>query len=495
MLLQSAQVAAAAAATAPSPLGQAPAPSHGVGTAGMPSQLGSIGLSYMTAATHPPAIHPPSLYSQTLTRHYVPAPLAARHLYHNRMGQANGAGGSRNCRLLAPLETNGYADECNRVVCSGMGTTIDIGPGGIPVYEIGGGAAMIAGAVAVAGALGGVDMGGDGLIPPPQVVPQILVPQYPPTSTSAMQPSEPRPSVDDAVGSTRVGPDQPGATVGGGGNAAALFQPGVGSIGGAPLGTGVELSPSHPAWNTSRWKLGVESTLDSVTLLAAILNTLRALNYEWYLVSPYRIRCKPIRRTNEAAPGTGEPSLSPEPSGAPAQMPSESGGDASASVGDAAERLSRGNQPEVAASKSTTVRAAVETRAASEEGRPAEVLAKEIRGQSERTESRPKTDDTEENEKRGLDVNEGEGGARLRQGNDCRLADSRASSSSRGTVRGNVVTFGDVREDGPSDTLIITLQLYKIASSRYLIDIQLFDGPTIGMLNIQRVCNDARAIV
>eukprot|EP00922_Rhytidocystis_sp_ex-Travisia-forbesii_P044740 GHVS01066676.1.p1 GENE.GHVS01066676.1~~GHVS01066676.1.p1 ORF type:complete len:847 (-),score=66.73 GHVS01066676.1:451-2991(-) len=513
MLLQSAQVVAAAGAAPPPSSGQAPTP-HGISTAGLPSQLGSIGLSYMTAATHPPAIHPPSLYSQTLTRHYVPAPLAARQLYLNRMGQANGAGGTRNCRLLAPLETKGHADECNRVVCSGMGTTIDIGPGGIPAYEIGGGAAMIAGAVAVAGALGGVAMGGDGLIPPPPVVPQILVPQFPPLSTNAAQLPEPRPAGDDVhtVGSTRVGPEQPGGagSVWGGKNAAGVLQPGVGSIaGGAGAsvlgGTGVELSPSHPAWNTSRWKLGVESTLDSVTLLAAILNTLRALNYEWYLVSPYRIRCKPIFRTNPATNGTSEPcSVSPEPSGTPPPMASVSGGDAPASVRGDAERLGRGtdDQCEMAentSSNSTPVWAAVEPRAASEDRRPNEMLAKEIKGESERLGGRPRRDNAGESscEKRGLDYNEAEGGDRLRQGNDLsgRIPRSRASSTGRGTVRGNVVTFGDVREDSPSDTLILTLQLYKIASSRYLIDIQLFDGPTIGMLNIQRVCNDARAIV
>eukprot|EP00922_Rhytidocystis_sp_ex-Travisia-forbesii_P044737 GHVS01066673.1.p1 GENE.GHVS01066673.1~~GHVS01066673.1.p1 ORF type:complete len:883 (-),score=92.85 GHVS01066673.1:249-2897(-) len=499
MLLQSAQVAAAAAA-APSTGGQPPTP-HGISTAGLPSQLGSIGLSYMTAATHPPAIHPPSLYSQSLTRHYVPAPLAARHLCHKRMGQPNGAGGTRNGRLLTRMETKGHTDECNRVVCSGRGTTIDIGPGGIPVYEIGGGAAMIAGAVAVAGALGGVAMSGEGLIPPPPVVPQILVPQYPPSSSRAPQSQESRQGGDDGQGegAARLGPEQPGSvgTSWGGKNNAGMLQVGGSSIAGVAGasvlgGTGVELSPSQPGWNTSRWKLGVESTLDSVTLLAAILNTLRALNYEWYLVSPYRIRCKPICRTNKAVCGTADPCCSsPECSTPPAAITPASGGDVPSCLGGSVERSGRGNvnASELTADRPSTAstgRAAGEPRAASEERRPAETFAKEVRGQSERLGGRAQRDSTDEGsrEKRGLDLNEVEGGPRLRQGYEApgRMGGSRASSSSRGTVRGNVVTFGDVREDSPSDALLLTLQLYKIASSRYLIDIQLFDGPTIASL-------------
>ncbi|CEL94458.1 unnamed protein product [Vitrella brassicaformis CCMP3155] len=57
-----------------------------------------------------------------------------------------------------------------------------------------------------------------------------------------------------------------------------------------------ELSPGSVGWSSSRWKLGVESLLDSSTLVVAILQTLKKLDFEWFVVSPFKIRCRPVRR-------------------------------------------------------------------------------------------------------------------------------------------------------------------------------------------------------
>ncbi|OEH73966.1 hypothetical protein cyc_05354 [Cyclospora cayetanensis] len=53
------------------------------------------------------------------------------------------------------------------------------------------------------------------------------------------------------------------------------------------------------AWSTARWKLGIEAAFDAPILITAILNTLKACDYEWYLLSQYKLRCRPLRPASE----------------------------------------------------------------------------------------------------------------------------------------------------------------------------------------------------
>lgn len=56
-----------------------------------------------------------------------------------------------------------------------------------------------------------------------------------------------------------------------------------------------EWSPGSPVWSAARWKLGIESSLESIIIITAVLNTLKALGYEWSVVTPFKIRCRPCR--------------------------------------------------------------------------------------------------------------------------------------------------------------------------------------------------------
>lgn len=60
-----------------------------------------------------------------------------------------------------------------------------------------------------------------------------------------------------------------------------------------------QLSFGSPVWSASRWELGIESSLESPIIITAILNTLKALHYEWHLVTPFKIRCRSVCRTSD----------------------------------------------------------------------------------------------------------------------------------------------------------------------------------------------------
>ncbi|KFG51481.1 putative histone kinase SNF1 [Toxoplasma gondii p89] len=49
--------------------------------------------------------------------------------------------------------------------------------------------------------------------------------------------------------------------------------------------------------STLRWRLGVEAAFDAPILITAILNTLKACDYEWLMLSPYKVRCRPVKRS------------------------------------------------------------------------------------------------------------------------------------------------------------------------------------------------------
>eukprot|EP01069_Polyplicarium_translucidae_P012388 Polyplicarium_translucidae@DN514_c0_g1_i1.p1 len=146
----------------------------------------------------------------------------------------------------------------------------------------------------------------------------------------------------------------------------------------------IDYSPGNPAWSTSRWKLGIESMLDSASVVTAILNTLKALYYEWYMVSPYKIRCRPIRRQSITGSATSTPATSEttQPSPPP-----------------------------------------------------------------------PKQTDADD--------------------------DAPPSSSSQPTAP----CPWEVLERPPPPDIILTIRLYKIASCRYLIDVQLFDGSAVAAMS------------
>ncbi|CDJ60900.1 CAM kinase, SNF1 family, putative, partial [Eimeria maxima] len=53
------------------------------------------------------------------------------------------------------------------------------------------------------------------------------------------------------------------------------------------------------SWASARWKLGIEAAFDAPILITAILNTLKACDYEWHLVSQYKLRCRPLRSAQQ----------------------------------------------------------------------------------------------------------------------------------------------------------------------------------------------------
>ncbi|KAF8821767.1 putative histone kinase SNF1 [Cardiosporidium cionae] len=162
-------------------------------------------------------------------------------------------------------------------------------------------------------------------------------------------------------------------------------------------GSPIDYSPGNPAWATSRWKLGVESILDSVSLVTTVLDTLKALMYEWFMVTPYKLRCRPISTFSSSKVGSSE--LLPDP--LPAHV------------------------------DSSVVPAA--TSASLDPGMPSSTLF----GERELSSSELY---------RSLNLPES------------------ISALDRKPLPGGI---------------ILTIQLYKIASCRYLVDVQLFDGPSL----------------
>ncbi|KAF8822251.1 putative histone kinase SNF1 [Cardiosporidium cionae] len=163
-------------------------------------------------------------------------------------------------------------------------------------------------------------------------------------------------------------------------------------------GSPIDYSPGNPAWTTSRWKLGVESVLDSVSLVTTVLDTLKALMYEWFMVTPYKLRCRPIS-TFSSAKGSSEMLTT--------FLPVLESSPAVPAVDLAAATLDPGNASSVPTNEQ-------------------ELPFSELY--------------------RSLNLPE--------------------SISARG------------KKPLPGG-IILTIQLYKIASSRYLVDVQLFDGPSL----------------
>ncbi|KEP67106.1 UNVERIFIED_CONTAM: histone kinase SNF1, putative [Hammondia hammondi] len=126
---------------------------------------------------------------------------------------------------------------------------------------------------------------------PAPVFPQPGSPGVPFSSGSAMFPSQGffAPSTQSSTGTMATGassPNQsPGHPMGSlNMNLHDYFSPG-------PLG---RLASGVP---TLRWRLGVEAAFDAPILITAILNTLKACDYEWLMLSPYKVRCRPVKRS------------------------------------------------------------------------------------------------------------------------------------------------------------------------------------------------------
>lgn len=55
--------------------------------------------------------------------------------------------------------------------------------------------------------------------------------------------------------------------------------------------------------DSPKWKPGIESSLDSATIMTAIFHTLRSIGYEWHIVSQHRVWCRP-RLVSQSVPMT-----------------------------------------------------------------------------------------------------------------------------------------------------------------------------------------------
>lgn len=131
-----------------------------------------------------------------------------------------------------------------------------------------------------------------------------------------------------------------------------------------------------------------------------IVNTLKACDYEWQLLSPYRVRCRPIRHppsSGASSCGVSVPS-SPRKDGPTADTSEPTGG---------------GGREEGDATTKTTCRG--------EEQSSVQLLDQQQPAQDQA---------------------------------GCNIVEE--------------------------DSIILTIQLYKTASSRCIVDVQLFDGPTMG---------------
>ncbi|PHJ24594.1 histone kinase snf1 [Cystoisospora suis] len=224
------------------------------------------------------------------------------------------------------------------------------------------------------------------------------------------------------TGAVTSGGAGPGGNAGGG----CGIDPSTSLSGGGMSSSSSTLSASSSP--PPRWKLGVEAAFDARILITAIVNTLKACDYEWQLLSPYRVRCRPIRH------------------------PPSSG---SNSVGVSAVPSPRKEGPAGCIDTRDT-HAGRET---SQEGR------------------------TDEENYRGEDHS-----SKPCLGDDPQ-GDGRSSSSVHLLQKDQQQTQqDDQQQPGGSmvveeDSIILTIQLYKTASSRCIVDVQLFDGPTMACMS------------
>jgi len=183
-----------------------------------------------------------------------------------------------------------------------------------------------------------------------------------------------------------------------------------------------DYSPGNLAWSSSRWKLGVESLLDSSTLVIAILNTLKKLDFEWCMVSPYKLRCRPVRRP---PPETSHPTNSDNASATQQQghQPTQSE-DASSTHETGGGQQAGSNQPDASVSGTKSPEGGGSTSSQQQQQQQQQQAAGNFKPSS-------------------------------------------ASSSA----------WRDHQD------IVLTVQLHKIASCRYLIDVQLFEGPSIAVMS------------
>merc|ERR1712232_435909 len=55
------------------------------------------------------------------------------------------------------------------------------------------------------------------------------------------------------------------------------------------------ISKDPSASSECLWQIGIQGSMDSAILMTAVLTTLRDLGYEWYNITPWRVRAQPIR--------------------------------------------------------------------------------------------------------------------------------------------------------------------------------------------------------
>eukprot|EP01066_Platyproteum_vivax_P006565 Platyproteum_vivax@DN2339_c0_g1_i1.p1 len=71
-------------------------------------------------------------------------------------------------------------------------------------------------------------------------------------------------------------------------------------------------SSSFVCSSDNRWRLGVDSSLQPLTVITVILKCLSLVRYEWYLVSPYKIRCRPVKNSSSCVSPRSVASASPK---------------------------------------------------------------------------------------------------------------------------------------------------------------------------------------
>lgn len=61
---------------------------------------------------------------------------------------------------------------------------------------------------------------------------------------------------------------------------------------------GVSMTQLH----SSRWRLGLEASLEAAVLMSAVLRTLRALRFEWFFIHQFKLRCRPRKPSGDSGP-------------------------------------------------------------------------------------------------------------------------------------------------------------------------------------------------
>jgi len=60
-------------------------------------------------------------------------------------------------------------------------------------------------------------------------------------------------------------------------------------------------------WGKCHWQLGVSFSQDPSQVILAVFQTLKQMGYEWHMVTPWRLRCRPVASEEESQAGNKSP--------------------------------------------------------------------------------------------------------------------------------------------------------------------------------------------